>query len=64
MAEAILARKYIKELSLDEYFAILAAIHTKFACLPEDFFVRNRPGDARDRNRKHEQQKYMSTKRV
>jgi hypothetical protein len=59
MAEAVFAGKYIKELSLQEYLAILAAIHAKFACLPENLFVSDRPGDARDRYRKYEQHQYL-----
>ena len=55
MTEAVLARKQIKELALDQPFATLAAPLAEFTRLPEHLFMRNGPGNRRDRNRKNEE---------
>ena len=48
MAEAVFARKQVKEFSLVEPPAVLAAVFAELAWLAEYFLVRDGPGDARD----------------
>ena len=48
VAEAVFARKQVKEFSLIETPAILAAVFAELARLAEDLLVRDGPGDARD----------------
>lgn len=49
MAKAILAGKHIKELTAKQALTLFAALYTELAQLSEDFFVRNRPGNAGNR---------------
>ena len=55
MTEAILAGEQVEDFALPGAAAVLAAGFAPFARLAEDFFVRNSPADAGDRNGKQQQ---------
>jgi hypothetical protein len=61
MAEAILARKNIKEFALIQPRTFLAFIEAQVSRFAKDFFVRNRPGNTGNRNGKDEQPYYLQT---
>lgn len=63
VAQAVLASENVEKLSLDEGGTRLAALHAEFMGLAEEFFVRNRPGDAGDGRGEHEEPEKLDAKR-
>jgi hypothetical protein len=59
MAEAVLARKKIKEFALIHAFATLALSNAIFSWLAKGFFMSNSPRDTGNRNGKNEQPYYL-----
>ena len=53
MTEAIFASEYIKELALEQTFAVLTFIFANFAPSAENLFLRDLPRHARDDHRKN-----------
>jgi len=61
VAEAVFAGEDVKKLSLHQSAAFLALALAEFARLPEDLFVRDRPGNARDRQGQQQQPNDLDT---
>src|SRR6185503_20039666 len=55
MAEAVFTREEVEELARHQTTAVLTLTHAPLVRLSEYLLVRDRPGDARDRRRQHEQ---------
>ena len=63
MAEAVLTREDIEELARRETTALLTLAHAPVVHFGKYLLVRDRPGDARDRRREHEQPHDLCRKR-